>query len=513
MKARGPVIVILLAAWLAGWIVLSWGAVQDDALIHLRYADYLHRLHFITFDGITHSYGASSLFYVGLLSVVRGFTLSPFASRAVSTTFHLLLFAGVAYAYLRSLNRRSSLQWSTLCLLILLVSPSAIRWLEDGMETSLVLCAAGGVAWWTYRMSHQSKAKSFDQVIAVIAGCLLIFLRPELGMLALFASAIVWLAQLDSKPSNLSSARLRALVLSSHFVVGSILGALAIRVLMQHFLPDTALAKSHGIAAFGSSLRAAGTVITGALLFGLGLAGLWIVSAALVLSDKQARFLPTLLANSLFPVVLLASALRGQEIQGVRYLAWCFFFSICWNLLELADLPPSTLPGYAQAMPLALIILCLMVLPFESHLMYRVLRTRVRTMTALTHEDLASALHHKVGVAGDVGYISYFADDAVCDLAGLVNGRAAAAMSSQQRLARCASLHPEFAFLNAGQAGAFSEYMDLSQWKVCGEYDFGNLRSPDRHYLLVSPGSAAPVCKATGETAAPAVEALSDSTY
>ena len=72
----------LLGVWLAGWIYLSWPAIQDDALIHLRYADNLFLHHFITYDGVHADYGASSLLYVALLAVLRNFTASPNLARA-----------------------------------------------------------------------------------------------------------------------------------------------------------------------------------------------------------------------------------------------------------------------------------------------------------------------------------------------------------------------------------------------------------------------------------------------
>ena len=71
----------LLAVWLAIWLAISWPGVQDDALIHLRYASFLNTRHFITFDGVHPSFGASSLLYVGLLALLRSLTKSPLLSR------------------------------------------------------------------------------------------------------------------------------------------------------------------------------------------------------------------------------------------------------------------------------------------------------------------------------------------------------------------------------------------------------------------------------------------------
>jgi hypothetical protein len=82
-----------------------------------------------------------------------------------------------------------------------------------------------------------------------------------------------------------------------------------------------------------------------------------------------------------------------------------------------------------------------------------------------------------------------------------------------QRVQACVAERPAFAFVNAGQAGALSGYMNLKAWRVCGQYDFGNLRVPDRHFLLVAPQLEKAVCGATGFTAEPQAMAMVESTY
>jgi hypothetical protein len=39
--------------------------------------------------------------------------------------------------------------------------------------------------------------------------------------------------------------------------------------------------------------------------------------------------------------------------------------------------------------------------------------------------------------------------------------------------------------------------MDLSQWKVCGRYEFTNVTTPDTHYVVVRPKVAPAACSAT----------------
>ena len=417
MKLLRILAIPLLALWLAAWILLSWPAIQDDALIHLRYASFLRSTHFITFDGVHRSFGASSLLYVGLLAVLRTFTTSPLLSRGVSSIAHVLLFAGFAFFYWRNrLTASLRVQLLTLSLLFLLVAPSAVRWLDDGMETGIVLCLVAVLAFQVHRLSLLSEASSMDYFLSVAIGCLLVFLRIELATAALFASVILIFAAKKSKQSWLT-----LLPANAHFIVGAVLAGIVIRLLMHEFLPDTALAKAHGFSGFSGSLRAAATVLVGALLFGVGNLILWVISAWMVLQHRSARRLPTLVANALFPFVLATAALRGQEIQGARYLVWCFFFSICWNLLELrsVDVKYGVETAPAPRALSAFLICCVAVLPFESHWMYRVLSTRAHTMDHFMAENIASPLRDRLGVAGDVGYISYFSQGNICDLSGL----------------------------------------------------------------------------------------------
>ena len=201
----------------------------------------------------------------------------------------------------------------------------------------------------------------------------------------------------------------------------------------------------------------------------------------------------------------------ARRSRASRYLIWTLFFPILWNLLELRRLDAlNRTPPLVFA---AFITVCLLALPTESRLMYRVLTTRARTMKLFMSQNLNTALTNKLGMAIDVGYISYYTQDPICDAAGLVNGRAAAALPGSQRIARCAAQNPDFALVNADQAGTIGKYFDFSTWRICGQYDFANMHQPDRHYLLVKPELAATTCAATGYPSAPAAKAFLESIY
>ena len=534
MRPAYRIVVPVLAAWLAVWMVGSWAAIQDDALIHLRYANNLYLHHFITYDGIHPNYGASSLLYVAMLALLRGATASPQLPRAVSTVVHALLFGGLAFALEVRLPRQARVaRLAGLVLLALLVTPSAVRWLEDGMETGLVVSVVTLLAWMIHERTPHSR---LGAALLGLAASLAVLLRTELLLLCGVASLILlserrgaaanraanhhrserrtssekllnW-EQPDSSGTPYGS--LPVLLSESQpasfigpiaaLVTGSLAAVAVIFSAMHVLLPDTAVAKSHGIAHWLNPIHDTAVTLTGAFSFGLGMLAFWLLTLALV-ARRQGLSLRTVLANCFCPVVLALSSLRGQEIQGVRYFAWTFAFSIVWNILELAastswDSPAATDRGSVLLLYVFAGLLAFE-LPIESLAMHRVLTRRSETMRTFESQTL-DVLSTRHGTASDIGYIGYFSKAEICDLAGLVNGRAAARLSSRQRVDTCARTNPQFLFVNSSQFASMAEAMPATGWKVCGQYDFTNVRTADRHYLIVQPDLVEQVCRATG---------------
>jgi hypothetical protein len=150
MQRRFTVLLILAGlAWLSFMLYYTRFAMLDDALIHLRYATFLHRLHFITFDGVHHSFGTSSLLYVTMLAVLCGVTSSVMLAKLVSVIFYCGV-AGLIGWQLRSVQRASMGRRLFGGLLFIMLSAMSIRWLTDGMETSLG-CLCGVFAQYPYR--------------------------------------------------------------------------------------------------------------------------------------------------------------------------------------------------------------------------------------------------------------------------------------------------------------------------------------------------------------------------
>jgi hypothetical protein len=511
---------MVLTAWLVAWIGLSWAAVQDDALIHLRYADNFYQTGHISYDGIHPDYGASSLAYVVLLGTFRAFTDSVDLPRSVSSVAHLSLFAGLGWLITFRLPKEAVLaRLLGVALLLFMVSPSSVRWLDDGMETGIGLCIVTLLCCLTFRQARHSSMTSARYAGLALVGLFAVLLRTELALLCGISFAILSLQYLvqNGKPVAGSSGPrywIALLKAGSPICLGGVV-ALAIIVWRMHvLLPDTAFAKSHGLTAWKGVLSSTPVILLGGMSFGVGLFLFWCLSLVLVIRGGRGT-LSTTFANSVFPITILLALLRGQEIQGARYLAWTFFFSIVWNLLTLG-FPPSLsihAPPIHTVTPLkvqqdptgALLIYTLIALfflaqPIEVTSMYRVLRRRAVTLSQFKRQHLQT-LAGKLGTAFDIGYIGYFSQARICDLAGLVNGREAARGTNDTRAAKCAARHPDFLFVNRSQIGLMQAHMSLEGWQVCGHYSFTNIKTPDTHYLLLPKPTADSLCHAISGTA------------
>ncbi len=437
------------------WIAAIWAAIQcwvgryamlDDALIHLRYAAILHDRHRISFDGIHPNYGTSSLLYVAILALLRALTHSALLPKAVS----LLAYAGL----LTLVYRIARINRLAIALFFVLVSPFAIRWLTDGMETGLVGLLAVAFAMLLFRSAP-------PLALAAIA-LLLALLRVDLTLLVAFA-VLVFIDRRDW---------LRAIALCA----GSGFGLLFIRVAMGHLLPDTAIAKEgvpftavlattvHEFAATGS--------------FGLGLLLLWALSAAAAArADRRLAWI----VNLPFPVLVFMAAAKGQQMNGIRYVIAALLFSIAWNML-LAGASFQPRPVLLSVFLCAL-ALCWIV---EFPIVLRIDRGRSQTFLDMRSAHLDRL--HGPGIAADVGFIGYFSQAPICDMNGLINGREAALLPYRQRSQACFAANPSFMFLTQLQLGTIDEIANIdthTDWFDCGSVVFTNVNSTDRHWLLV----------------------------
>lgn len=442
---------IAIACWLASLLWVSRREMLDDALIHLRYASFFQQQHRITFDGVHSGYGASSLLYVVVLAALRSFTLSPLLPKAVSVAAYACLL-GV----LVRLTRRTPYAWAAL---LVIIGPYAVRWLTDGMETSL-FCLL------TVLLSIALRQRSSAFALFALA-LVLSLMRIDLTLLVGFGTVLMLLER----------QWMRAFAMA----LGSFVSLCTIWLTMGHILPDTALAKE-GVP-FTEVLFSAAHTLGSTFSFGVGLLLLWAGTAAAAwrtpVTGTERKQL--VVANLLFPSLILLAALKGQQMQGIRYVLWALLFATVWNLLTLPR------PDRSRSTPLlafaAVLAACW---AFELPSALRIFHGRTATFERMEDAHL-ERLAPGAGLAGDVGFISYFSRAPICDINGLVNGRAAAQRSLEQRAQACMSGRPSFLFVSGPQLGYLTEVLHLqkSDWLECGNVAFTNAGSEDRHWLLV----------------------------
>lgn len=500
----------LLLLWLVAWIILSWPGIMDDAFIHLRYADNLFRTHFITYDGVHPNYGASSLLYVYLLAFLRAFTSSPNLPRVVSSCAHLLLFAGLVLLFLRAIPRESHLaRLLGITTLILFVAPSAVRWLDDGMETGIALGFVALLCWATFRQSTQSTVTSLQYLAFVALGFFAVLLRIELILLCGLSFVILaWQSLFAPEDATTPNHRLKAILRGSHLLLGGLLALAFIRIKMHFLLPDTALAKSTASTPWSSTLVATAKVLGGALSFGAGMLLFWLLTIFLLWRARRLS-MTALLANSVFPILLALAMLRGQQIQGARYFAWTFTFSILWNILELGRIsspPAEKQPG--SRMAYAFLALLILALPLESKALYSMLKSRTALLQQFESDHL-DRFAGKPGIAVDVGLIGYFSRADICDLAGLVNGREKAGETPAERVTGCVATHPSFLFFDQATINDLRPFLSYSDWQTCSQsYEYKNVNTSNRHYLIVPRATAPQVCREVSNSVPLDVERL-----
>ena len=138
--------VVIALAVLAGLVELfvARDFLLDDALIHVRAAGLSLQAGFPTADGVTRSFADSSPLF--LLLTALGLALG--GSFYVPKILSLVAFAALIAALLVAIwhERHPQARAAIAVLLVLALSPFGVKWLTDGMETSLAVLLALALA-------------------------------------------------------------------------------------------------------------------------------------------------------------------------------------------------------------------------------------------------------------------------------------------------------------------------------------------------------------------------------
>jgi hypothetical protein len=471
-------------AWLAGSLWITRFALLDDALIHLRYAEHLQAMHRIAFDGVHTSYGTSSLLYVCILATLRGISHSALLPKVVSVVCYLALIF-VTYRLGDVLKQRHVTKFLWVSMLVCLLSPMGIRWLTDGMETSLALLLSATLAILCARLWNRPLTPA-HQFTLLLVGALLVMCRVETCTLV-FLSGITLAFSPSSSEETLGTKITRPLGLWC----GGGLSLLTIWIVFGRIVPDTAVAKSGRPSL--AQISGIAHVSISSFELGIGLSVLaavsgWSLLRALI---RQRRAGLSLVgwaaANGSYVLLVIAACVRGQSIEGVRYVLWPLVYAVTWNALVLSGIQageqkPVTHSGRVLAWCYGLLVVCLF--PFDLYYGMHAMLGRGKAFLQMRSANL-QALAGTTIIAGDVGFIGYFSGADICDVGGLVNGPELAALNGSQRYRRCALSQPRAAFLTAEQIKVLAPYLDLSGWRTCLMVDFQNVASDGRHFLML----------------------------
>lgn len=474
--AGAAVLYVGLMLWYSRYHML------DDALIHLRMAELLIQHGFVTTDGHAATFATSSPLFLLLTAALHVLIDGDFTTKITSVAAYLGLLAILAILIRRSAALERSL-WIILALLTL--SPMGIRWLTDGMETSLSAIVALSLGLAAIR-GHSGRA--WSTIWFVLLGIAAVGTRVEMILLVTLASLA----------ATVRGERLAANALAA----GGATGMLLLWATFGTILPDPALAKSVGAVMPAASLTGIATSFAGGMAFGVGLLALWLLGLATAVQGRVARPLVIAVPNLALLLFWCAIAARGQYVQGIRHVLPPLVFMIAANaaLIGAADprgLVARLLPSIGWRMPLtyAAAAVCGFAFMAELGKFEAIVENRSAAFLEMRALDLA-ALEGTSGIAWDVGHLMYFTKAQVCDVSGLINGREAARAPESERLDNCLKRDVEFLFVTPENAAELIEKAGprFADWTVCGQYLFQNVSETAPHYLAVSPARAAEIC-------------------
>ena len=468
----------------------------DDTFIHLKIASTLVEKGIYSFNGITKDFSTSSPLYTTLLSLGLRIWDSPYLAKTLNIIFYFLNYSLVSIFLLRTKKLNS------LILSIFLVgisSPLGVRWLTDGMESSLVMLFSMLIAFILYSINYV-KAKEYKNIylfISFLFCSLSILLRIE------FAFIIVWfiLSSIISKVFSKEKLRSNNFLSRLFPLFLSLLTSFSIIYInFGSFTPETSLAKGglkYDLNFFAFNLIRAHV---SASIFGVSLTLALFISlyAAYKFSNSlnkinQKNFI--YLINLSVPAIIFLILVKGQMIQGIRYFIFIETFLISFNLLICNEYDFKQFfnnkRNYKYFIYLFIPLLITPWLWHDFNVLNKISYGRSQTFLNLSNQDL-TCLNNKNLIAWDVGMIGYFSNSVILDPNGLVNGREIAKLSEDERLNKfIKNNNIDYVFVNEKQMKKVGKYLKLTQWLNLGNYSFPNFKknSQDIHYLLKSPKS------------------------
>ncbi len=470
----------------------------DDTFIHLKIAKNILEKGIYSFNGIESDFSTSSPLYTTILSLGLRIWDNPYIAKILNIIFYFLDYSLISIFLLRTKNVNS------LILSIFLVgisSPLGVRWLTDGMESSLVMLFSIIIGYLLY-IIHQFKTKEYKKIFFLITYLFLTFsilLRIE------FAFIIVWyiFACIISRSFSNAKSDYNNFILRLYPLFLSLITSFSfLYINFGSFTPDTSIAKGGLKYDLNFLIINVLRAHLSASIFGISLLLSLFISIYSIYKYRDILNLTNqttfvYLINFSLPIFTFLILIKGQMIQGIRYFIFLETFLISFNLLickgfDLKKLINKKI-NYKYKYLLYLLI-PLLITPWlwnDFNALNRISEGRSQSFLNLSTQDLG-CLNNKNLIAWDVGMISYFSKSFILDPNGLVNGRELAKLKEDDRLNQLVKKNKiDYAFVNDKQMKKIEKSIDLTYWINLGSYKFPNFKknSQDIHYLLKNPNS------------------------
>lgn len=479
----------------------------DDAFIHLAYARNFIKFGYLTGDGASASFMSSPGYLFLSLPAVYVFHSVYFLKIAG----FLIQGAILLYLNLKIIRAAKSDLPRYLLIFMAFCSPLAVRWLQDGMDTSIF-------AWMIVLISSFVDANSKNSGGAiryaafVIFGVLATLIRIEALYVIMIVSAYLFIRSINTSSKAIDIASLSENVLrNAHLAIGGCIVIVVYYCWFGAITPDTAIAKQ--------SERSIDTLyriihMTGASLsFGCLLCLSSVITSFDIIKSvtikKVLNLIEKIIVLAAAPACLLIIIAMGMRVESIRHIEWVYIFGalLTTNYLAMSTKcveGPGSERNIYKIYRITQIIVLLSWTCIEIPISYRLGRSA--DVWIANYKDLDwSPLIGKNGMAFDVGLPWYYSRGLICDLHGLIGGRNFARLKEPERWERCYKSDPSFAILIASQYAAGAKVLGakyLADWYICATFGAAQINSTQAdigHILFVSPKVGPKMCPSTKE--------------
>ena len=428
--------VLEIALIVIAFLAVTWqfrAFYRDDAYIHMRYAKNLLTTGGFEYNIGQPSFGTSAPFFTILLAGT-GFILRYnwlLASKLLCIFGHAATVALFYTTLKKSINPPQTTRltflykrYAFLVTLFMLCTPSAARWLQDGMETSLATLFAMLATLSSIYLYTKSPANILKYILPAIACALPGILRIDCIPISVCAILVMFLVHRNAGK------------VGAAFICGTMLctSYLIIYMLLGSFTPDTIYAKSSSFTLLWPVFGFIGPMLGMSPLWVLpGIIGIILIYKAFITGSRERIHILIIVGLSLCPIIaqIAAGTMAGQPVQGARYFLPALVFA--WGMLSLAPIHEKDNAKIIRANIYAQVTFVIMAI-----IHCFILWPKFATLSDPKHRVCIMPIQCKnkdilIGCV-DIGVIGWYSGARIFDLCGLVNGSTLAKMKLKERI-------------------------------------------------------------------------------